>query len=274
MTGTRRRFLVAVLLAAVFPAAAWGQPPAPPASSRDEPDVRESALPKSSDTLSIQGAFLGGAQWIAASNATRKGVFGAASLDVGALLRASKSTRVFLDLQGLAGQGPDQRLGTLSRLNNDADRLEGRDERLIVRELSLRLSWLDDRVRLSVGKIDVNHYFDRNLFAEDETTQFLSTAFVSVPVLAAPPNAPGAALRVTTGDWRYAFGVYAPEDVDGDLSGVPFIIGEVGYRNIFALQGHYRLWARVRSEQQDRDRVTWASTSSSLPQWACSSEGA
>jgi carbohydrate-selective porin (OprB family) len=76
-------------------------------------------------------------------------------------------------------------------------------------------------------------------------------------MLRPPPNGPGTALRVTVGDWRYGFGVHGLDDVDGDQSGLPFVIGEVGYRNIFALNGHYRLWARVASVREDRDRVTW-----------------
>lgn len=165
--------------------------------------------------------------------------------------------RLFLDAEALGGPGPDAELGTLSRLNKDADRLEGRDGRVIVREAFLRVSWLDEHVRFSVGKLDVSHYFDRNFFAEDETTQFLDTALLNNPMLKAPPNGPGAAVRVSVADWRYAFGVHAPDDVGGDLSGRPFVIGELGRRNILPLEGHYRLWARAGSVPEDRARVTW-----------------
>ena len=48
------------------------------------------------------------------------------------------------------------------------------------------------------------------MFAEDEGTQFLGVALLTSPMLKAPINGPGAALRVSWGDWRYGFGVHAP----------------------------------------------------------------
>ena len=237
---------------------AGAQEPAPPAPSGDELERRRAATPTPrTELFSINGALLGALQWIANGDRAKGSVFGAGSLDINVIVRPSDSVRLFLDVEGLAGLGPDQGSGTLSRLNNDADRLNGDSKALIVRELYLRVAWLDEHVRFSVGKLDVAHYFDRNFFAEDATTQFLDTALVNNPMLRPPPNGPGAALRVSVGDWRYAFGVHAPGDVDGDLSGLPFLIGEIGHRNLFALRGHYRLWARVGSVPEDRRRVTW-----------------
>src|SRR5205814_1819832 len=68
---------------------------------------------------------------------------------------------------------------------------------------------------------------------------------------------PGAGIRVSQGDWRDASGVHAPADVDGDMTGLPYIIGELGRRKIFALAGHYRWWARVGSVPDRPDDVTW-----------------
>ena len=269
MTG-RGRLLVTLLLVVGLPAVAAGQAPlapAPPSSSatlpsgaatRDDLERRQATIAKPTlEWFSIHGALLGTAQWIANSDAGRGSVFGAGSLDLNVIARPSNSVRFFLDVEGLAGPGPDQKLGTLSRLHNDADRLEGAETKWIVRRLFLRLSWLDERVRFSIGKLDLGDYFDRNFFAEDETTQFLDAALLSSPMLRAPPNGPGTAVRVSVADWRFAFGVSAPDDVGGDLSGLPYMIGELGHRNIFALRGHYRLWARVGSVPEDRDRVTW-----------------
>jgi high affinity Mn2+ porin len=228
----------------------------------DQLERRRPSLPTvgpPTDLVSINGLLRGGLQWIASGDHARNVAFGFGSLDVNLVVRPTDYARVFLDVEALGGPGPDQALGTLSRLNNDADRLEGSERKLVVRELWLRLALLDGQVRFSVGKLDVTHYFDRNFFAEDDATQFLDTAFVNNPMLKPPPNGPGAALRVSVGDWRYAFGVHAPDDVDGDLSGLPFVIGELGCRNIFPLRGHYRWWARVGAVPEDRDRVTWGS---------------
>jgi hypothetical protein len=166
---------------------------------------------------------------------------------------------VLLDVQGLAGPGPDQTLDTLSRVNFDADQLEGRDTRLLIKELWLRLALLGGRLRFNVGKLDAGHYFDRNFFAEDDTTQFIDAALLNNPMLKPPPNGPAAAVRFSVGDWRYAFGVHAPADVGDDLSGLPYLIGELGRRNILPVRGHYRWWARVSAVPEDRARVGWGS---------------
>jgi hypothetical protein len=225
---------------------------------RDELERRQARLPESpTERFSISGALLGTVQWIATSSRTRDDVVGAGSLDLNLIVRPTDWIRLFVDVEALIGLGPDESLGTLSRLHTDADRLEGREKRLILREAFVRFAWRSENVRFSVGKLDAGHYFDRNFFAEDETTQFLDSALLNSPMLKPPPNGPGAALRVSVGDWRYAVGVQAPDDVDGDLSGLPYFIAELGHRNIFRLPGHYRWWARVGSVPGDRDLVTW-----------------
>jgi len=259
--------LAALLLGLTLPATCAGQEEEGfgpvelvPKPSRDELNRRRPIAPTvPTNLVSINGNLLGTVQWIANDDRARPSVFGSGSLDVNVIVRPTPTIRLFLDAEGLIGPGPDQELGTLSRLQGEADRLEGRDKRVILRELYLQVSWLEERVRFSIGKLDVGDYFDRNVFAEDPVSQFLDLGLNNNPMLKAPPNGPGAALRVNVGDWRYAFGVQAPDDVDGDLSGVPFIIGELGRRDIFPLRGHYRLWARVGSVPDDRDRITWGS---------------
>lgn len=252
-------WLVAVLLlVVVLPADVGGQEWVVAPSPAPEGDQRAPRIAKPpEDLFSINGAFLSVLQWIAKSDAAQGSVFGGGSLGVTVTVRPSDTTRIFVDFQGAIGPGPDQELGTLSRVNKRADDLQGKDKTLRLMKLILRPSWLEDRVLLSIGKLDVEDYFDRNAFAEDEETQFLNAALLTSPMLRPPPNGPGVALRVTVGDWRYGFSVHGLEDVDGDQSGLPFVIGEVGYRNIFALRGHYRWWARVASVIEDRDRVTW-----------------
>ncbi len=252
--------VVALILLAAIPTTVGGQQEISAVATPDELERRRATIPQvgpPTTLFSINGALRGGAQWIANPDQGRDSLFGAGSLDLNLVVRPTDYARLFLDVEGLIGPGPDQVLGSLSRLNTDADRLEGREKAVIVRELWLRLALLDGRVRFNIGKLDVAHYFDRNFFAEDDSTQFLDNALLNNPMLKPPPNGPGAALRVSVGDWRYAFGVHAPDDVDGDLSGLPFVIGEIGRRNIFPLRGHYRLWTRVGSIPENRDRVTW-----------------
>lgn len=252
--------LAVLLLAAVLPAddvggQEWIVAP-PPAREGDQraPRIDRPA----EDLLSINGALLSTLQWAARSDAARGHVFGSGSLDVTLTVRATSTMHIFVDVEGLAGQGPDERLGTLSRLNKNADDTLGEDTALRLMKLIVRESWLEDRILLSVGKLDLEDYFDRNAFAEDEATQFLNAAILTSPVLAAPEKGLGGAVRVSWGDWRYALGVSALDDIDGDYAGLPFVIAEIGRRNVFTLRGHYRLWARVSSVFEDRDRITWA----------------
>ena len=263
MSAASRRAAAAVVLAlGVWATAAAGDQQPSDAPAADALDRRHATIPRAEpvDTFaSLSGALRSGFQWLARSDTARGAVLGLGSLDVNLVLRPADNARVFVDVEGLAGAGADQKLGSLSRLHFDAERLEGRDTHVILKELWLRLAFLDERLRFSLGKLDPGHYFDRNFFAEDDSTQFLDAALLNNPVLKPPPNGPGAAVRASAGDWRYALGVHAPGDVDGDLSGLPFVIGELGRRKIFALQGHYRLWARVGSVPDAREHVTWAS---------------
>jgi hypothetical protein len=241
------------LLIVCLPAATFAQEgPAAPARRPSEAAAREAP-----QLLSITGDFLGTLQWIARGD-HRQEVFPSTSLDVNVSLKPTRWLEVFLDIEGLVGRGPDQRLGTLSRLSNDADRLFSKEKAVIIRELLLRISWLDDRARFSVGQIDPGELYDRNFFAQDETAQFMGTAFVNNPMIKFPSNGPAAALNVRLGEgWYSTVGVHAPGDLHDDLSGVPFIVGEVGRQNVFALEGTYRLWGRVASVFEDRDRLTW-----------------
>jgi hypothetical protein len=218
------------------------------------PVPRESALPFG---LAINGALRGGVQWIVDPPRAKDDVFGFGALDVLVVARPTPNVTLLIDVEGLVGPGPDQGLSSLSRLNAEAERLEGHHKRIFLREAWVRLQTPDAGVRFNVGKLDVTHYFDRNFFAEDETRQFLNAALIGNPMLRPPPNGPAASIRISQGDWRYAFGVHAPDDFDGDMSGLPYIIGELGHRNLFALKGHYRWWARVGSVQDRRDDVTW-----------------
>jgi carbohydrate-selective porin OprB len=254
--------LVVALVPLVVPATAPGEEEISVVVPPDQLERRRPTLPTvepSTRLVTINGILRGGLQWIATGEQARHVVFGSGSLDLNVVVRPTDYARVFLDVEALGGRNPDQALGSLSRLNHDVDQLEGSERKLIVRELWLRLALLDGQVRFSVGKLDPAHYFDRNFFAEDDATQFLDSALLNNPMLKPPPNGPGAALRVSVGDWRYAFGVHAPDDVDGDLSGLPYLIGELGRRNIFPLRGHYRLWARLGSLPENRDRLTWGS---------------
>src|SRR5438445_3649098 len=218
---------------------------------------RRQALPPSPATVSINGALRGGVQWILDPPRGRDDPFGFGALDAVLSLRPSPNITALVDVEALAGPGPDQVLGTLSRVNAESERLqEDHDKRLWLREAWLRFQFLEGHVRFNIGKLDVTHYFDRNFFAEDETRQFLAGALLGDPMLRPPSNGPGASLRISQGDWRYALGVHGPGDFNEDLSGLPYVIFELGRRDILPLSGHYRWWTRVGSVPERRKAVT------------------
>jgi hypothetical protein len=256
------RFAAGLLFSAlvVAPATCRAQNP-PPAETRGGGLDRREALPAPAPgelpLLSIDAALRGGVQWIIDPPRAREDVFGFSALDLILVARPTRDVTFLVDVEGVAGPGPDFALKTQSRVNAESERLDGDDTRVFLREAWVRFQFLDGRVRFNVGKLDVTHYFDRNFFAEDETRQFLNASLIGNPLLAPPANGPGASIRVSHGDWRYAFGVQALDDFGGDHSGVPYIVGELGRRNIFAVTGHYRWWARLTSVPQRRSDLTW-----------------
>jgi carbohydrate-selective porin OprB len=118
---------------------------------------------------------------------------------------------------------------------------------------------LKGRLDLFVGKLDPTNYFDRNAFANDETSQFLNAALVNNPLLKQPPNGPGLVGRWDAGrDLGFSLGGHAPDDSGEDLLNGPYIIGEVDWHTSRLIDGNYRLWARVSTLPDDRQRQTWA----------------
>ena len=233
-----------------------------PPSREAGPDVglerRQPLLtPPEPSLFTFNIAARGGVQWVIGPPRARDDVFGFGALDLVLTARPTPTFTFLVDVESVGGPGPDAGLHSLTGVNQESDRLEGKDARVFLREAWIRLQSAGGGVRFNVGKIDIQHYFDRNFFAEDETRQFLNSGLLSNPLLASPPTGLGSSLRVSQGDWRFALGVLQLDDVTGDNSGVPYLVGELGLRNIFPLKGHYRWWARGGSVPERRDDLTW-----------------
>ena len=99
----------------------------------------------------------------------------------------------FVDLEAIGGNGPDEFIGNISGLNDDAGSLQDEDgvDRISVREVWLQSELLKQHVRLVAGKIDLTNYFDSNSIANDETTQFITSAFVNNRTLEVPRERAG-----------------------------------------------------------------------------------
>ena len=252
--------LAALLLAAPLAAAQTEEPVAPTPGRGMDIERRQTLPPPPPEPqlFTINLAARGGVQWVIDPPKARDDVFGFGALDGVLIARPTRNFTLLLDVEGLGGPGPDAGLRSLTRVNAESERLEGeRNSRVFVREAWIRVQSDDAAVRFNIGKLDVTHYIDRNFFAEDETRQFLNASLTGNPLLAPPSNGPGASIRVSQGDWRYAFMAQALDDFGGDHSGVPYLVGELGHRNIFSLAGHYRWWARLSSVLERRDDLTW-----------------
>lgn len=175
------------------------------------------------------------------------------------------NTTFFADFEAIAGPGPDRKLGSLSRLNADVETLSvgglgvgGQDQRLILREAWLGFRLVNDRLDLFAGKLDPTNYFDRNAFANDETSQFLDAALVNNPMLKQPLNGPGLVTRWDAGrDLGFSVGVLGSREFNDELFSGPFVIGEIDYHSTRLLDGNYRLWARMGRLPDDQERQTW-----------------
>lgn len=156
----------------------------------------------------------------------------------------------FVDLEAIGGNGPDESIGSLSGLNDDSGSLQDNDgvDRVSVREAWLQTELLKQHVRLVIGKIDLTNYFDSNDVANDETTQFLTSAFVNNRTLEVPENGPGI---VSFYDTRkgvfFGLGLQSADNSGSDIVDGLYGIGEVGMRSryLFGLEGTYRLWAKI-----------------------------
>jgi hypothetical protein len=124
---------------------------------------------------------------------------GVGSFDIYAHTAFGPNSLLFFDLEAVGGNGPGEYFRTLSGLNGDAGSTQDEDgtDRLSVREAWYEFNLLGDIFTLTAGKIDLTNYFDNNAAANDETTQFISSAFVNSSALAVPGNSPGVRIRTT-----------------------------------------------------------------------------
>ncbi len=186
-------------------------------------------------------------------------LFWTESLDVFFLSRPSVYSTFFADVEAINGLGPDEVVGSRSRLNTDAETLGGA-EGVRVRELWLQLHLLSSRLDVVAGHVDLTSFFDRNAVANDETTKFLNTALVNNPVLKQPPNGPGVAVRYEPGgNIGVGIGGQAPTDAASRPAEDAYVIAELDYQSHawFAREGNYRLWGRRGRASDALDNRTW-----------------
>jgi hypothetical protein len=159
--------------------------------------------------------------------------FGVGSFDILAFASFGKHTLLFFDLEAIGGNGPDAIVPNISVLNADGGSTTSSDgmDRLTVLEAWAEFKALKDIFSVTLGKIDLTNYFDNNLHANDETSQFLSGVFVNNPILPIYLNTPGIRFRTTfLGKFyvQYGSGMTDPSEID--LTEKHFKILETGFK--------------------------------------------
>jgi hypothetical protein len=178
------------------------------------------------------------------------------SLDLLFIGKPLTYTTFFVDLEAIGGNGPDEFVGSLSGLNDDSGSLQDNDgvDRVSVREAWLQTELMKQHVRLVIGKIDLTNYFDSNDVANDETTQFITSAFVNNRTLEVPENGPGiVSFYDTKKGLFFGLGLQSADNSGSDIVEGLYGIGEVGMRSryLFGLEGTCRLWGKIDGGRND-----------------------
>src|SRR6185503_6784457 len=149
-------------------------------------------------------------------------------------------------LVGIGGSPPEAEIDSLSLINGQTARLS--NNQLSVREAWLRTEVAHQKVGISVGRLDLTTHFDKNMAANDETTQFISDALVNNPVLGLSSNGFGIVAEYDpkkSYNFKVGYQQSNPE-TGSSLHDSAFTLAEFEYiAHIGDLgEGHYRLWGR------------------------------
>ncbi len=158
----------------------------------------------------------------------------------------AQNTSLYADIVGLSGSPPDAEVGGLTLLNGYAARLVQQNE-ISLREAWIRTEIFDQKLALTVGRLDQTAFFDRNAAANDETSQFVSDALVNNPMLGLSSNGAGlSAVFDPRGSYNIKFGIQQSNPDALNLSESLYTLAEVGYRARPPMlgEGNYRVWYR------------------------------
>lgn len=155
-------------------------------------------------------------------------------------------TSFFADIVGLSGAPPDAEHDGLTLLNSYSSRLV-RNNEVNVREAWVRTEFFSRKLALTAGRVDMTNYFDRNVVANDETTQFVGDALVNNPVLVLPTNGSGVVgVFDPKNGLSFKAGFQQTNSDATNLTESIYTLSEVGYvaRPPGLSEGNYRVWYR------------------------------
>ena len=173
--------------------------------------------------------------------------------------KIGETTTAVIDVEATGGNGLDTNVPTFAGLNGVAG---STDDRVRFRQAWIEQSLFSDRLLATIGKIDLANYFDGNAVANDENSQFLSTAFVNAHALSLAEKGPGARLQIKLAE-PLVFGVgYGSGDASGDeIVNHGFGIAEIDYKlRLNELEGNYRVYGAMDGSppETETDKITGA----------------
>ena len=173
-------------------------------------------------------------------------LFGIGSVDMVLIGKPALYTLFFVDIEAIGGFSPDSQISNISVLNSD-DARRTNDRELNIREAWMGLELFDQELSLYGGMLDLTNYFDANMVANDETSQFITDTLVNNPLLGAPGNGGGiAAIYDPKTGMNFRVGIQRSDNASESLAEGVYSIVEIGYLSHFITipEGHYRAWYR------------------------------
>ncbi len=113
--------------------------------------VEEAIQDAETKKVAMGGSARGTPQQVLNADEGQNDLFGQGAVDLTLLSQPMARTTLFVDLEAIAGPGPDRELGSLSRLNADVETLGDQDEKLTIREAWLGLRLFNDRLDAFLG---------------------------------------------------------------------------------------------------------------------------
>lgn len=166
--------------------------------------------------------------------------------------RVGENTSAVVDVEATGGDGIDAKIPNLSGLNGVAG---STGDRVRFRQAWVEHSMFDDKLIATIGKIDLTNYFDSNAIANDENSQFLSSAFVNGQSLAVPDQGPGVRISAKPAESLIFSIGYGSGDASGDaILNHGFGIAELDYKlKTGELEGNYRVYGALDGALPVRD---------------------
>ncbi len=174
-------------------------------------------------------------------------LYGIGSVDIFLIGKPALHTMFFVDIEAIGGFSPDTEIINASTLNSDATRLDDNDRELNIREAWIGLEFFDQELSLYGGMLDLTNYFDANMVANDETSQFITDTLVNNPLLGAPGNGGGiAAIYDPKTGANFRVGIQRSDGATNSFEEDIYSVVELGYLSHFISipEGHYRAWYR------------------------------